>query len=323
MKHSKLWILLFISLLTGCTGTKQPSVKVDPPSVTKSAPTSTIVVPSPTIHHTSTPTATVTPAIIPALSIDQSKDLFWELLNKNTACEFPCVFGITPGHSSKETLHNFGTTIGNHSTPEFTVFYREDDDVRRITWLIPQERYQLQAYFQDNIVEYLAFNACVSNVYNHCVFDNSIFNDNVEIFSLSQVMIDYGQPGEIFVWAWHSSDMPEPGAMWSQISLVLYYPEDGFLFEYIMPTESINNQYKGCLSKTRWQITTWDQENNPSLEELLEKAASGLGINHYYIEILKSTDEAFNMSEEEFFQTYQDPNNTCFFTPVDIWPNFD
>ncbi len=273
--------ILFFIILIGCTGLNHSSFSSESTLTMNVVSTLPMQQPSPTIRPSSTQTLTITPTIIPTLSIDQSKKLFWELLTENPACEFPCVFGITPGYSSKETLQKFGTTIGNHSASEFTVLYREDDDVTRITWLIPQERYQLQAYFQDNIVEYLAFNACVSNVYNHCVFDNSNFNDNVEMFSLSQVMMDYGQPGDIFVWAWHDSDMPEPGASWSQISLVLYYPEDGFLFEYVMPTESINNQYKGCLSKTRWKITTWDQENNPSLEEVLEKAASGLGVNHY------------------------------------------
>ena len=207
---------------------------------------------------------------------------------------------------------------------------RTPTDAISVVWSIAQPEgdgvYRVSGDFSDGFVDIIALDASThGEEYPGYVFGDSIFNETIQYYMLSQILSNYGSPTDVLLWAWHNSDFPEVGSSWSRISLVLYYSEKGFLIEYMIPTEVIDDQYQGCLSDSILKLTAWNPKKDISLEEVLKKGgSSSIGINELNFGIYKPVEEALNMSQEEFYQLFQDPNyEGCLLTPVDLWPNFD
>lgn len=99
---------LIVGVCAGCTGEgtmldDSPLPRISPISTLSPFPSMTAWpshVPKSRIRHT--PTFTSLPTVLP----DQAYLKFEEYLGKHGSCVFPCIWGITPGETTLETLHS-------------------------------------------------------------------------------------------------------------------------------------------------------------------------------------------------------------------------
>jgi hypothetical protein len=132
---------------------------------------------------------------------------------------------------------------------------------------------------------------------------------------LPAILSEYGPPSEVMVTVW-PKDPERPDIKFTAFSLALYYPEQGIFVEYVSPVEERGKYYAGCPTETDIHLTVWDPESGMTLKDIIEKAGSMIIYDYF-----KSLEEATGLTIDEFFEKFNDPENTaCLETPVELWP---
>ena len=102
--------------------------------------------------------------------------------------------------------------------------------------------------------------------------------------------------------------------------IAMYYPDQGFLVQYNgLASQNTGSNLVICPRELSVQLTTWDPDLSPTLEQVTYRGTSITMIGDY-LYIFKHLSEVSSITEEEFYETYRNPDFTeCFETPAELW----
>lgn len=348
MKRQIKWLFqitsaVFVFLMAGCSPstsfTETPTVTVRQMTLTgtpnqqdrtfTATPTERLLTATPTSSPTPTPKpATSTP--LPTLSANDTKDLVLDLLKDNGDCQFPCLWGMTPGETKSQDIKAFFAQFGNIVIPEEILVDPSDfGDKGGLGLLFKVDNLEIStdfSYYEANdelkqlvLTGYATHKiGSGSDPQSEYVFGDPQFNQLFQYYMLPQILTTYGHPSKVLIKPFQDEQGHAPRE-WLPFSLVVIYEEQGFLVQYISPRQVIGNDFAGCPWMAQITFTTWQLGHEVSLVEILPRI-SGAGINELNVDYFKSIDEATSMTLDEFYETFKNPENTaCLETPTDLW----
>ena len=188
-------LLLLGVILTGCISNR-PALKTPTVAEMSHIPSSKPVA---TIHHqplpsraVSSPTSTPvppTPTATSALSDEEVRQVFFEILENNGDCRLPCVWGLVPGETSSDEIHDILSKLDG-----WRGVYFIKSNIRVGTKLL----YSRQNG-KINIIELSSDTYTQEGV---PVFGDPYHNKIFEYYLLPQVLSNYGQPSSVLLGVW-------------------------------------------------------------------------------------------------------------------------
>jgi hypothetical protein len=246
----------------------------------------------------------------PTLTGDEEQTLVLNLLKENGGCQLPCWWGFTPGETDWQAAESFllshGKRIEEYRDSQATI-YSLDFHIPRHGSQINQDYYTTGS----KIIDVITVHA-VPPVHDGKVDsgDNQ-FSEDYKYYMLPQMLAMHGQPSQIFLRTF--SDTPTG---WLPFNLLLFYPEQGILISYYGPADKEGKILRMCPHQVDVRLWLWSSEHIMSLEHLTNMGGSPIGDMSGF----RSLVEATEMSVEQFYQAFVQPNNKmCLKTPADIW----
>lgn len=290
-------------------------------SSTKTPPTSTLSSVLPTVTMTTLPTVASTSTIeIPITSpLPQAEAdaMILDLLQYNNDCLFPCWFGLVPGkttaQATKALLEKF--TASSLRTNFF-------DEMGGAHWRINKND-----LFLDTLVGF-TYNQLLSGVLEslnvtievkgksdggsfETTWENPLNEQYLQAYKLPQVLLAYGQPENVFIFA---------NEGWKYFELVLDYSDQGFAIWYSAPLESSGDKYLGCMSKAFTNLYLWTPEFTYTWAEGVTGSNDKSEIDSLNRDF-QPLEDAASMTLNEFYDTFANVDNVnCLETPKEIWP---
>jgi hypothetical protein len=150
------------------------------------------------------------------------------------------------------------------------------------------------------------------------VFGDPRFEELMRSYSVAEILSGYGRPSSALVAAFPTREGDAPRD-YEPFSLVLFYPDEGFLAEYISPVESIGDQFVACPQGARVEVVAWGRGRRPTLEEAVQRK-SGDGIHKLNFDYFRTIETATEMDMQTFIEVFSDPlNGSCITTPKSLW----
>ena len=251
-------------------------------------------------------------APVSTLPAFEAKDELMRLLATNN-CEFPCLWGISPGIATINDVRNlsrysfFSGRYVNFSENGGHLFLR-----------IPQTNdllinVNLEIDIVDDIVDEMTFVTQLvrqtDNGYKD-VFGEQDYSDATKGYSISNVLTQYGPPSNVNIYTWQTVPM---GDSWD-FHILLFYPRNGFAVDYVTAVNKISgNNILGCPAITFFSFWFWDSSKKAvTFQSVLEK---------YHLQNSKQIETASALSVQEFYTLFKkSENDNCIETPRDIWP---
>lgn len=310
--------LISFATLVACGSVRNPATPTmtetpEPVAVVSEKPSET-----PWVFYTLTAlqTATSTAAPIsqtqlPTLAPEAARETLLAWLNDNENCEFPCVWGIDPGHTSIEQalsqLRRIDSLLvsasGNRQEASFQ-------------WEIPDGHHtvQVQLYLdtkRSEVVRYVGLVAAIlvdiEGGYR-IVDDPDLYQHYLAEYTLPQLVSQFGQPANVYV-------RQDKGS--GQYSLSLLWIEQGIDATFTGDQVGEGDQFVMCpvISVPMVSYSFWSPQDAAMSEEL------GALTERQLAEDYQDLERATGVSPEAFVQMLQSNNpSDCLTTPKDIWP---
>lgn len=351
---SKMWsrfgILLILISLIGCSApvpTLKPNLEAHPPdaqtlwvmpSTTPEMPQSAM--PSATSTPMKSSTATRTPiALTPrstprtTLSAVEGKEKILDLIQNYEGCSLPCLWSLTPGETSLQTLRDFTAQFRDiQATDEIEIEVNEYNDGGSISLVYKKNSIAIINSLGYNIndktgIELIALYSYSMedlgpNPTNQLptyapIWGDPAFNQEMSEYLLPSILTNYGEPSQVLLATWR--DEPDGEHVdWYPFSLVLLYLDKRIFVEYELPREKAGNSFRGCPSQTHITLAVWPPESELKPGYIGEKAGSLM--TEGTIDYFRTVEEATSMTLDEFYQKFKDPQNTaCIETPQELW----
>jgi hypothetical protein len=269
---------------------------------------------------------TETESPLPNLSAEAAKAQVFDVLKANGDCRLPCLWGSEPGAPDMQSLapfvSQFTTTVSSNEDIALVVnHFSEQGGIHLSAYEGEIDfRVSLSYYTEGGTVSQLVMRVeARTEADQMAIFGNERFNDLTSYFQLASILAVYGKPGDVFI-APFLDDPDVPNPVWIPFSLVLYYPSQGILVEYIMPRQKVGNRYVGCPSVTQINVIVWDPHKQYGLSELAGSLSNG-GINELNIDYFRALEDVTTTSLEQFYAQYVDPQTpACIETEASMWP---
>jgi len=339
---SKRLLVLTILLAHGISGCVTPSTPLANLTHTETLPAPTALVartqppPKPTRTKVPIPTEIPTRTALPtptAISALQAKDANTEIMrllsSKDQDCLFPCWWRLIPGQTrivdAQNYLNSFRALPGGG--PEFNI------DHNYISFQLPQVQdsyFMISLEFEGNhILNWLQVrifrNVKVIQPSGEPSFEIS-WNDPKlkEIatpYSLTNIFSIYGQPAEVIVFTHQVALLNRP----HPLSLVVFYPEHGFMVEYVASVSYEGTgpdiTLKYCPSFAFPYFWFWSPSEKITLRDTVSWI-QGYQLSEEWLNAgkFKPLEEATGISIEEFYTLYTTDRNACITTPAATWP---
>lgn len=306
-KLIKFCLIIFVLFpLAGCIMISK-SQKITP-SISTSAnntasPQNTIVSPTstsqPTITITPRPTYTPAPTQVQTLLPVELEKTVINLFENNGGCKLPCWWGMTPGETSLDDSQKFFSQFdGNLHTIGKNVLSQHQN----ITIPLP------------TVISWTKQITMNINGMNGVIEKIEIEGYDWPSYHLSQFLVQYGKPDEIWISSLYSNlGGPPP------FELMLYYPQKGIFANF----NSLENEseygrgtIKACILHSP-QLILWSPKKEISFQEILKIYYGGFEEYHPILPL----DEATGMNIEQFYQSYKNSDvSPCFKTNRELWP---
>lgn len=256
----------------------------------------------PTPTRIPTLTATVTNVPIATLGFDDPAEAIRFLFATNNYCEFPCLWGITPGVTKWVEAEGFFSPLALKIYHRADLKYLEDGyKQHNITFVVPNQ------YDSDGVGSYTIIEDDLGVVN----MISMITNFEEMGFDIFNFLNKYGPPSEVYIYVRGSI------AIWIEdegdYTIVLYYEEDGILIAFDGKTDIVNMMdefVEICTSRLiheyAW-LKSWDTSHNTSFEELSSPGLNASGVLEY-----REISEATIFTAVTFFEKATDPNVTDF-----------
>lgn len=258
-------------------------------------------VPSPMPTSSPAPSDTPIPTPLPTLSQEDAKQKIDNLMKTNGGCQLPCLWGITPGKSLlPETKYQFEQFMklmaakleGINGGAEFS--------------------YPDKGPFEG------AFGSVYLRSKNNFVVAMSLegYHTIAQNYAIQDVLQRYGLPDNI--WIYTLRDSYGEGVL--PFVITLDYSSHGFLVYYKGNGQPIykSGSIRLCYPQNSIfpKILVWDQKD----ENPFAKNKSDYVYRIWYE--MKPIEEAMNMSEDEFYKLFTEPNQgqtICLNIPASLW----
>ena len=315
IEFSKLALLLILLTAGGCTlFAPTPTVMRYP-----TARPSTVKITNTTLPRTqlfaTTPPKTIKAAVSPVSTLPmlEAKNELMQLLARNN-CEFPCLWGISPGFTKLNDVKNlsrysiFSSKYVNFSTTGGLLFLRipqTNDLLINVT---------LEIDIVNDVVNEIAFGTQFVKKTDDgykLILGEKNYNDAIKGFSISNVLAKYGPPTNVNIYTWQTVPAGDP---WD-FHILLFYPQNGFSVDYVTDVNKVNgNIILGCPSSISFfSFWFWDPSKKVvTVQNVLKK---------YHLLNSKSIEAASALTVQEFYTLFREPeNDECIETPRDTWP---
>jgi hypothetical protein len=258
-----------------------------------------------TLKITSVPSVTKTPAIapsytpLPTLSSDERERRILGLISSNNDCDLPCWWGITPGRTTFAEARNFFRQFNPHP-----YLQEEAPNKQFVNYLIPVSETISFGYGIDiklEIVDGIVQIVSVGSI------------ESATIFSIRNILSDYGQPLEVWIHTYRSYLGGIP-----PVDVLLFYPDQGILARYSAELTEINESGDSasiCLDHSP-SLTLWSPEEQIDFEQAQDYAR--LDYKEYGKPLLP-LDQATTLSLDEFYE-YRTQERICLTTTLSVWP---
>jgi hypothetical protein len=318
MKNIVFRLLITFSLLlwtVACTTSLNP---------TTADPTSTEMIFTQPVLSTST--ETMQPSF-PTLTAEEANTEIQRLLSNEQGCSFPCWWDLTPGQTQVVDVINFLDSLSVFSIGAFrlnpeegyillimpqsqdsylhlTFVYKGRKEILERLWLRIQSMHKVT--YPDGSSSY------------EVSWGDPLLAEILRSYNLSQVLSKYGMPSEVLIRTHQAALLNQP---WP-ISLIVYYPEQGFMIEYVadgMPAP--NNNIGWCPSLAFPIFWFWTPSNEITMLDVVSEIP-GEQIDRESLEAgnFKTIVEATGMSIEEFYSLFKNNEDKCVETPTNLWP---
>lgn len=277
---------------------------VDAPVSIQTATNSSLATLSPSSTMMASTTATVTPAPtltpMPTLALDEKEVQILELIATNGGCNLPCWWGIMPGKTTFAEAQNFYRQFTprqylrvdgpDKQFANYPIFVSEN--------ISPRFRIDVYLDIADEIVKVISVDSIAS----------------AANFSIQKMLFDYGQPSEIWVFAYRSYLGGIPPA-----DVLLFYPDQGILARYSTELTEINENKDSaniCLDGSP-SLTLWSPIEQVNFEQAQDYARLDY---REYGRLLLPLDQATGLNLEEFYELRTE-KQLCTTTTLSAWPD--
>jgi hypothetical protein len=157
--------------------------------------------------------------------------------------------------------------------------------------------------------------------YEGDVYGYPAYGELLKSYTLSGILSSYGPPSQIFIdAALGSQALPVTPAFGDYFKIHLWYPDQGIFMEYDISVEGSGDNYRFCPTNASiLGVLTPPGLATASYQEILLKSWDEY-INFFPpTEFIKTSEEAFGMTIQEFYQLFRSPTNQCLETPKSIW----
>lgn len=314
------WIVI-IFILSGCSS----NTVLPPPPVTPTYSPSQVVAETATLavatSRAETLFSTHTPP--PTLNANETSILL-KFLSNSLPCQLPCWGGITPGKSTVTEAQTQLSILGNISG--YAYFGPASD-----SWVVGT---LYVSYPLNNTVvriwpSYVALsdNETILNIGvstqslprnpKGLVYGDKEYNALVSAYTMPQIFTTYGLPNLIYARA--DLYVGEPTAP-DYFIIRLLYLDLGIFISYTMPMETKENTFRFCPSESLINLELTPQDIGSNYQEFFRQVG-----NDEWDSLANTTRdqpvaEALRLTNEEFSQLIISAPETCFESPIDIWP---
>lgn len=293
-------VVLLILLVASCSNTQEFYKNTIIPSSNEITSSEIPVTITPGEIKTNTPAEkmlTPLPSALPTIDSTKAVELTIELLKTNWDCKYPCWWGITPGETTWGDARSFLSTFASEIVCRngfYSIIIDVPDDISSLGDIA------FGVLLDDNEI--------ITMIY--AVID---WEYNLQKFSMSSIVEEYGKPNEIWIHAIKDSPSILP------YYLVLYYEIHGFMISYQGTSKRINNELQFCPIEnlTPHRIWLWSLEEDLIFEDVARIGLITETINQKYLPIKDAT----SLTIEEFYNIYLAGDAThCFNSSIDLWP---
>lgn len=319
-KNKKEFILIsLILMITTWSSACIPTANIgntetsEPPTPTLTM-VSTVRIPEQKLTVTSTPTkiSTITP--LPPIDAEELEGYIIDLMETNGSCRLPCWWGMTPGETSMENVHQFlehlDVKIYESVYKDIYTVYSPDLRIEKFS----------DFYYWNNFIEtneQLDSIVAVGEEYPPSEYFKSFWRAYLPV----EIFKTYGEPTRIFLSAPGMSGIGNTGNTGYEMWIV--YDHLGFMIRYDGVVRDLP-VYEICptFQKGSGQISRVDiYMQSPSNSNPLELTDSILKSEDMLDGSVKTIQEATGLTNKEFYDLLtHDEDLPCFTTPHDIWP---
>jgi hypothetical protein len=154
-------------------------------------------------------------------------------------------------------------------------------------------------------------------------YQTSPFLIHYSNYLLPQIFKVYGNPTDIYFGPDPEDDIPTRQSSWIPFSVLLFYPDQGFLVDYLLPKNIEGDYFTGCLNQiNELTIISWNPDQSKSLADIVAELPEG-----YWTWMSKSRLKNFYRPIEQimpivqFYNIYTSSNYPdCIQVPKDLWP---
>ncbi|HQX16794.1 MAG TPA: hypothetical protein PLA27_10270 [Anaerolineales bacterium] len=324
------WPIFLIVVMVVISCEQLSEITTISPSKNPVIPTISTSTPKATMTPSRIPVASITPKSVPALPFDEAQKQLLDLLNTNGDCDLPCLWGITPGLSNQQDARNILMPLSSISPQDKTYFDSTALNGVLFGTISPlhfDEKYRFNSlvvyrYSDNGIIHRISFRAMEEQILTDSngnltgimpIYDSSAFIKRTEYYSLHHLLSEQGMPESVAIYT--SGNSHRGGSI--KIDIAVFYPNQGIWAQYetYVNEFDVEDVIKICPLHTHVEMELYPPGDPDSFYSHLDQT------NWRYIKGgAKPLEEAASMSIEEFYQTFRDPTDQCFETPVDIWP---
>jgi hypothetical protein len=142
-------------------------------------------------------------------------------------------------------------------------------------------------------------------------------------YLLPQALSNYGEPSNVFIGPDPEDDTPTRQTPWIPFSIVLFYPDQGFLVNYILPKKLEGDYFRGCLREiNELTIITWNPGQRKSISDILAEIppSSWTWMTESRLKEFYRPIEQI-MPIDQFYEIYKNSNYPdCIQVPISLWP---
>lgn len=324
--------IICASVMWGCssqrpeTNTIQTAVGVSPsgivPQTASPADTPTAI--------PGTATFVPTPTVVPTLSEIEAQQYVSELLETNGGCKLPCFWGIEPGKSTEEEAVTMLQQLSPLGKPEIfssgarviniepTLFAQSDEII-----IDPDvsEDMVVSFHFGDKLVKDYGFEA--KALKGSYVYDYEPFGERLARFRLPNVLADMGIPGGVGITTTKDNITRNGKQLIGGFSVYLFYPEQGFFIHYTTQARVVGKMVRGCLADASIEIHAYPPGNASQFSDLLRFTGGEGRWPLFDSGFYRSIETAMEMTPEQFYEKYSNPENDCMETAAELWNEAD
>jgi len=277
-------LALLLANLFGCASANQPIL----PSATAASSI------TPTIILTVSPLPSPTP--IPTLVAQSAENAIKQMLNQETECAEPCLFGIIPDRTTLEETQSFY----EHLNMNFKRTYKEGK----------KHYYEAGFGFDDNwgiIVTNIVEDGIVRNLalgLNFVNYTGSTPQQEWLAFRPNAILERYGQPSDVEITLSFPVESGfSPGTAW--YDMVMHFPETNLIVSFRYKLTNANQKITACpLTDASLGMSMWlgKEPHNPPKGIVSLGKATILSLDEFYDLLTKNSQTAcFELNENAFF----------------------